>query len=179
MVWEITTDELLKKYTFGERNFAGAVVVRESGCGRNWIDLEGAVLRDINLRGADLSEADLRKADLTGADLFSACLIEARLEGAIIRNANLECANLYLCNLTNADLTDTDLNFINATQAIFCGAKLTPFSNATLIEADFRDATPALHDLICRGANFICDTIMFDGTIEKGPYFGDWKSISK
>jgi uncharacterized protein YjbI with pentapeptide repeats len=70
MVWEITTEELLKKYTSGKRNFAGAVVVRKSECGRNYIDLEGAVLRDINLRGADLSFADLRRADLSGADLF-------------------------------------------------------------------------------------------------------------
>jgi uncharacterized protein YjbI with pentapeptide repeats len=179
MVWEIATEDLLKRYTSGKRNFAGAVVVRESECGRNWIDLEGAVLRDINLRGADLSHADLRKADLTGADLFSASLMEARLDDAIIREANLECANLCWCNLTNADLTDTKLNYINAVGAIFRGAKLTPFSNAVLIEADFRGATPALHDLVCRGMNSIYNTILFDGTIEKGPYFTQQQFIYK
>ncbi|MEH2259259.1 hypothetical protein [Nostoc sp.] len=44
MAWEITTEELLKKYTSGKRNFAGAVVIRERGYGREFIDLEGAVL---------------------------------------------------------------------------------------------------------------------------------------
>lgn len=179
MAWEITTEELLKKYTSGKRNFAGAVVIRERGYGRNYIDLKGAVLRDINLRGADLSFADLRGADLSKADLFSASLIEARLEGAIIRDANLECVNLYQCNLTNADLTGTVLTYMNAVDAIFRGAQLTPFEHAILIGTDFRGATPALHDMICRGMNVIWDTIMFDGTIEHGPYFGEWKSISK
>ncbi|MEH2232015.1 MAG: pentapeptide repeat-containing protein [Nostoc sp.] len=179
MAWEITTEELLKKYTSGKRNFAGAVVVRERGYGRNYIDLEGAVLRNINLRGADLSFADLRGADLSEADLFSTSLIEARLDGAIIRDANLQCVNLRLCNLTNADLTGTALDYMNAIGAVFRGAKLTPFEHAVLIEADFRGATPALHDLICSGMNFIYKTIMFDGTRESGPYFGEWKSISK
>jgi uncharacterized protein YjbI with pentapeptide repeats len=110
---------------------------------------------------------------------FSASLIEARLEGAIIRDANLECVNLYGCNLTNADLTGTALNYMNAVDAIFRGAQLTPFGHAILIGADFRGATPALHDMICRGMNVIWDTVMFDGTIECGPYFGEWKSISK
>ncbi|WP_414624848.1 pentapeptide repeat-containing protein [Calothrix sp. CCY 0018] len=179
MVWEITTEELLKKYTSGKRNFAGAVVVRNKTSGRSYIDLEGAILRDINFRGADLSFADLRGADLSGADLFGASLIEARLDNAIIRDANLECVTLCGCNLTNADLTGTALDYMNATDAIFRGAKLTPFGHAVLTEADFRGATPALHDMICRGMNFIDKTIMFDGTIEFGPYFGEWKSISK
>jgi uncharacterized protein YjbI with pentapeptide repeats len=179
MAWEITTEELLKKYTSGKRNFAGAVVIRERGYGREFIDLEGTVLRNINLRGADLSFADLRGADLSEADLFSASLIEAQLEGAIIRDANLQCVNLRLCNLTNADLTGTQLTYMNAVDAIFRGAQLTPFEQAILIGADFRGATPALHDMICRGMNFICDTIMFDGTVERGPYFGEWKSIRK
>ena len=34
MVWEITTEELLKKYTSGNRNFAGAVVVRSKTSGQ-------------------------------------------------------------------------------------------------------------------------------------------------
>ncbi|MHC5826396.1 MAG: pentapeptide repeat-containing protein, partial [Nostoc sp.] len=132
MAWEITTEELLKRYTSGKRNFAGAVVIRERGYGREFIDLEGAVLRDINLRGADLSFADLRGADLSRADLFGASLIEARLDGAIIRDANLKSVNLRRCNLTNADLTGTILDYMNATAAVFRGAALTPFEQAVL-----------------------------------------------
>jgi len=179
MAWEITTEDLLKRYTSGKRNFAGAAVIRDSEVGRNFIDLEGAVLRDINLRGADLSFADLRGADLTGADLFGSSLIEARLDDAIIRDANLRCVNLSRCNLTNADLSETILDYINAIGTTFCGAMLTPFEHAVLIEANFRGATPALEDLICRGMNFIYKTVMFDGTLERGPYFGEWKPISK
>ncbi len=179
MAWEITTEELLKRYTSGKRNFAGAVVIREEECGRNYIDLEGAVLRDINLRGADLSFADLTGADLSGADLFGASFIEARLDNAIVRDANLECVNLCRCNLTNADLTGSNLTHMNAIDAVFRGAMLTPFEYAILIGADFRGATPPLEDMICRAMNVIWDTIMFDGTVQSGPYFGEWKSISK
>ncbi|MEH2247294.1 pentapeptide repeat-containing protein [Nostoc sp.] len=179
MAWEITTEELLKKYTSGKRNFAGAVVIRERGYGRNYIDLKGAVLRDINLRGADLSFADLRGADLSKADLFSASLIEARLDNAIIRDANLECVNLCGCNLTNADLTGSILYYINAIGAVFRGAILTPFEHAVLIKADFRGAGPARCNWICSGMNVIWDTIMFDGTVLHGAYFGNCDSISK
>ena len=63
MAWEITTEELLKKYTSGKRNFAGAVVIRERGYDRQFIDLEGAVLRGINLRGCDSSFADLKGSE--------------------------------------------------------------------------------------------------------------------
>ncbi|WP_414528419.1 pentapeptide repeat-containing protein [Nodularia chucula] len=179
MVWEITTEELLKRYTSGKRNFAGAVVVRKSECGRNYIDLEGAVLRDINLRGADLSFADLRLADLSGADLFGASLIEARLDGAIIRDANLQCVNLCGCNLTGADLVGISWHHANAIDAIFRRARFSGGGeNNVFICADFRDASIA-HDAICRAMNVIWDTIMPDGTIQNGPYFGEWKSISK
>ena len=51
--------------------------------------------------------------------------------------------------------------------------------SAILIGADFRGATPPLEDMICRAMNVIWDTIMFDGTVQSGPYFGEWKSISK
>jgi uncharacterized protein YjbI with pentapeptide repeats len=116
---------------------------------------------------------------MVGKNIYGASLIEARLDDAIIRDANLKCVNLRCANLTNADLTGTALDYMNATAAIFRGAKLTPFEKAILIEADFQGATPALHDLICSGMNFIYQTIMFDGTVQSGPYFGEWKSISK
>jgi uncharacterized protein YjbI with pentapeptide repeats len=179
MAWEITTEELLKKYTSGKRNFAGAVVIREKGYGREFIDLEGADLRDINLRGADLSFANLSGANLTGADLFAASLREARLDGAIIRNANLECVNLFRSYLIGADLIGSNLYHANAIGAIFREARfLYGGEHNIFICADFRGASIA-HDAICRGMNVIWDTIMPDGSIERGPYFGEWKSITK
>lgn len=179
MAWEITTEDLLKRYTSGKRNFAGAAVIRDSEVGRNFIDLEGAVLRDINLRGADLSFANLRGSDLTGADLFGAFLTEACLDSAIIRDANLEGVNLSRCDLTNADLTGSLIYCANAILAKFCGAKLTRFGDVILIKANFRGATPALDHWICRGTNVVWNTILPDGTLVKGPYFGNWEWMRK
>ncbi len=179
MVWEITTEELLKKYTSGKRNFAGAEVIREKGCGRSYIDLEGAILRDVNFRGADLSFADLRGADLSRTDLFGASLVEARLDGAIIRDANLECVNLFRCYLIGADLVGSHLYQASAIGAIFRKAKfLYGGEHNVFIRADFRDASIA-HDAICRAMNVIWDTIMPDGSVQSDPYFGEWKSIRK
>ena len=71
------------------------------------------------------------------------------------------------------------MTHMNAVDAVFRGAMLTPFEYAILIGADFRGATPPLEDMICRAMNVIWDTIMFDGTVQSGPYFGEWKSIRK
>jgi uncharacterized protein YjbI with pentapeptide repeats len=178
-VWEITTEDLLKKYTSGKRNFAGAVVIREKGVGRLGIDLEGAILRDINLRGADLSYADLRKADLTGADLFGACFTEACLENAIIREANLEGVNLTYCNLRGADLTGSYLVNAYAFCANFRGAIMTPPEGCIFKEADFTGITPPYYDMIDRALNFLFRTTMPDGTFIEGPELGEWKPITK
>jgi uncharacterized protein YjbI with pentapeptide repeats len=179
VAWEITTDELLKKYTSGKRNFARAVVIREKGYGRQFIDLEGAILRDINLRGADLSFAELRGADLSGADLFSASLIEAQLDGAIVRDANLNCVNLCRCNLTNADLTGSSLHYVNAIDANFRGARILHGGEHNVFIGTNFQGTSIPQDGICRAMNVIWDTVMPDGTIQRGPYFGEWKSIRK
>lgn len=179
MAWEITTEELLKKYTSGKRNFAGAIVIRERGYDRQFIDLECAVLRDINLRGADLSRADLSGADLSGADLFSASLIEARLDGAMIKDANLDCVNLCRCTLTNADLTGSSLHYVNAIDANFRGAKIFFGGEHNVFIGTNFQGTSIPHDGICRAMNVIWDTVMPDGTIQRGPYFGEWKTIRK
>lgn len=60
----ITAEELLQRYANGERDFPGIELIQSEGVPQDCsIDLEGAILRDINLRGAYL-----RQADLTGAD---------------------------------------------------------------------------------------------------------------
>lgn len=121
----------------------------------------------------------MRGADLSGADLFGASLREARLDGAIIRDANLECVNLFRCYLIGADLVGSNLYHANAIGAIFREARfLYGGEHNVFICADFRGASIA-HDAICRAMNVIWDTTMPDGTIERGPYFGEWKSIRK
>ena len=76
--------------------------------------MDGAILRDINLRGADLS-----RADLTGADLFGAYLEMAVLDGAIIKDANLRGANLRWCRLDRVNFDGSELTHINAACATF------------------------------------------------------------
>jgi uncharacterized protein YjbI with pentapeptide repeats len=162
MAWEITTTELLEQYAVGERNFAGIELLPPPGTSnapRDGIDLEGAILRDINLRGADL----------TGADLFGAYLEMAVLEGAIINDANLRGANLRWCRLDNANLTGTELIHVNAASAIFRGAYIPYISYSILAQADFKGADASDINIRSRG-NFIWETILPDGTIEQGAY---------
>ena len=174
MVWKITAEELLVRYKAGERNFAGIELIQSEGVpSDSSIDLEGAILRDINLRGAYLRQANLTGADLTGADLFGAFLELARLKRAIVRDANLYSANLSWCNLTQADLRGTDLAYMNAHRATFCGANIDGFEFAILIKTNFRDARIA-PNIIWSYGNFIYNTTMPDGTVKDGPFFGEF-----
>ena len=174
MVWKITAEELLARYADGKRNFAGVELIQSAEEPEdNMIDLQGAILPDINLRGAYLRQADLTGADLTGADLFGAFLELARLKCAIVRDANLYSANLSWCNLTQADLRGTNLGHMNATSATFCGANISSFEFTILIKTNFRDAEIA-PNIIWSYGNFVYDTTMPDGTVKNGPFFGEF-----
>jgi len=174
MLWEITAEELLARYADGERNFAGIELIQSEGVPLDSsIDLEGAILRDINLRGAYLRQANLCRADLTGADLFGVSLESAWLKRAIVRDANLYSANLSSCNLTEADLGGTNLAQMNASSAVFCGANISSFEFAILIKTNFRDAYIA-PNIIWSYGNFVYQTTMPDGTIKSGPFFGEF-----
>jgi uncharacterized protein YjbI with pentapeptide repeats len=173
MAWEITTTELLERYAVGERNFAEIELLPPPGVSnapRGGIDLEGAILRDINLRGADLSYAELTGADLTGADLLGTDLEWARLDNAIIRDANLRGTNLSYCCLDGADLTGTELVKVNATQATFRRAYVECISGSILAHANFQDAHTSEMG-ICRAFNLIWETTLPDGTIKRGAFW--------
>ena len=164
MACQFTAEELLALYADGERDFAGIELIQSEGVPNEAsIDLEGAILREINLRGADL----------TRADLFGACLEDAWLDYAIIRDANLCSANLSNCSLTKADLTGTKLRSINAISANFSGALITHINYAVLAQANFQDTSIGARHL-CRFFNLIWHTTLPDGTIEGGPYW-KWK----
>jgi uncharacterized protein YjbI with pentapeptide repeats len=172
MAWEITTTELLERYAIGERNFAGIELLPPPGVSndaRSGIDLDGAILRDINLRGADLSHASFTGADLTGADLFGAYLEWARLEGAIIKDANLRGANLRWSRLDRVNFDGTELVHVNAASAIFRGAYVPYISYSILAQADFKGADASDINIRSMG-NFIWKTILPDGTTEQGAY---------
>lgn len=71
--------------------------------------MEGARLREANLRGADLTEINMSGADLTGAMLRAAEMNQTNLEGANLEGANLMLANLRRANLRGANLKTTIL----------------------------------------------------------------------
>jgi len=182
MVWEITADELLERYADGERNFAGIKLAhyglygfRRSKHGRK-LDLDGVVLRDINLRGADLRNVYLIGADLTGADLGGIFLESCCLTGAIIRDANLFAANVTRSSFDKADLRGTNLDYINASSGHFWEVQMGTLEHAILAEADFTGAHIDI-GLICRGMNLLLNTTMPDGMIVLGPQWGNGRDL--
>jgi hypothetical protein len=112
------------------------------------ISLEGADLREVDLRRANLEGADLRGADLRQAYLRYADLGGADLRGAYLRWADLRGAYLKWADLSGADLSGADLSGANLRGADLRGAELrgAELRRANLRDVDFKGA-----DL--RGAN--------------------------
>jgi uncharacterized protein YjbI with pentapeptide repeats len=177
MVWEITADELLERYADGERNFAGIKLVHYGLYGfrrskHSGLDLDGVVLRDINLRGADLRNVYLIGADLTGSDLGGICLESCCLGGAIIRNANLRAACLDWSAFDNADLRGSNLDHMNASCANFPGVQIGAFEYAVLARTYLKDAHTD-DGMICRGSNLLWRTTLPSGIVVEGPQWGN------
>jgi uncharacterized protein YjbI with pentapeptide repeats len=112
----MNTEELLRRYAAGERDFSGIDLRSDSYTGRP--NLKNVDLRDIILRGADLLSVELSGANLSGANLFGASLIQAILIKADLRNAILTGANLTGAILSEADLRQANLEDTNLTRAI-------------------------------------------------------------
>jgi uncharacterized protein YjbI with pentapeptide repeats len=122
-------------------------------------NLEGRVLKGIQLGSADLREAflleaDLEDADLKDAQLGSACLNTADLMKVNLAGADLNFANLVGANLSDAELVGANLEFanldgINLTRAHLSGVNFTSASlkGANLTRADLRNAHLADNDL--------------------------------
>ncbi|MCL1475985.1 pentapeptide repeat-containing protein [Argonema antarcticum] len=138
----LSTDELLRRYAAGERNFANAnlryaVLCEEnlSQCNLTYVKLNFANLSRANLSGADLTSADLSDACLNGANLsqaslYTTLLMRANLSGANLRGANLFKASLngaclHRADLTGANLRNADLRGAILDQATLSGANLT------------------------------------------------------
>lgn len=178
MVWKITPEELLERYADGERNFAGIELVysgwpsSSSKYSSPGIDLDGVFLRDINLRGAYFPQVYLTGVDLTGADLGGIFMRGCNLVEGIIRDANLRAANLEESGFFDADLRGTNLDYMNASGAGFRGVQIGSFERAILADANFEGAHIS-SGLICRGMNLIWNTTMPDGTVIRGPQWGN------
>ena len=97
-------------------------------------DLEGAILKELDLRRARLNGANLARADLFGSDL----------SGASLNGANLRQIRGAQINLSGADLRGTDLSNSFLVKANLNGASL---NGATLREARFKATTLDRSDL--------------------------------
>lgn len=108
---KMSPEQLLEKYASGELDFA-RVNLRNSmisGSNLSLINLRGAELNGSVLKDVDLARANLSMADLSGANLSGADLSGANLVWADLHNANLAGADLTGANLTGADLTGANL----------------------------------------------------------------------
>ncbi|ELR98349.1 pentapeptide repeat-containing protein [Gloeocapsa sp. PCC 73106] len=94
------TQELLKRYALGDRNFQN---INLSGA-----NLQGIYLTDANLIGADLSYANLSNAQLDRVKLIAADLTQANLTGASLKKAKLMGAKLERTNFTDANLDNAE-----------------------------------------------------------------------
>lgn len=83
-----------------------------------------AVKQGVSLEGADLRNADLRYIDLIGANLCNANMLRADLRNvslcrADLRNADLQHVNLCFADLNGAKLEGANLDFSCIT--LWCG----------------------------------------------------------
>ncbi|AFY59116.1 putative low-complexity protein [Rivularia sp. PCC 7116] len=133
-----TTDELLRRYSIGDRYFYNANLRCAQLCSLN--------LTDINLSYAKLNFADLRQTNLSQADLISADMTQANLSDCNLSQSTLLRANLQNANLSGANLKGANLNYacldnVNLSEADLRGAKLsyTDLKSANLDGAIFDD----------------------------------------
>lgn len=157
----IKSQELLKRYAAGDRNFAG-IRFREMS------------LREVDLREIDLSWSEFIGVDLSGTNLSHANLIGVKLLCVNLSKANLSYANLRWADLTGADCIGTDFSNANLSDAIltavkFDGADLYRTAiggDAILIVTDFRGAKnfPPIGQ-----GTLVCKAFWDDGSFFKGP----------
>jgi uncharacterized protein YjbI with pentapeptide repeats len=133
----LSTDELLRRYAAGDRNFANAnlrcAVLCEQNLSQcnlsyvklNFANLSGINLSEVDLTSADLSDASMSGANLSQASLYRTLLIRANLSQANLRGANLFKASLNDANLYQADLTEANLSFADLRGAILDEAALS------------------------------------------------------
>jgi uncharacterized protein YjbI with pentapeptide repeats len=138
----LTTDELLRRYAIGDRNFANANLRCALLCEQNlsqsnltyvklaFANLSGANLSGADLTAADLSDTNLSRANLSYTSMYRTNLIRANLNEVNLKGANLSKASLRDACLRQADLRGTNLSFADLRgadldEACLSGANLT------------------------------------------------------
>ena len=103
---KITVEELLERYTAGERNFEKIIL--------EYADLSGVELRNINFGGAIFSYVNLNSIHLRQCDLRTQ-FIYCNFINAVIENYDLERARFYDCDLRGASSKICNLTSIHFT----------------------------------------------------------------
>ena len=141
-----------------------------------FINLQGSCLNGANVEGAWLREADLKRVSLQHAKLYNAdmgesFLMDANLNRADLREAHLDEAKLWNANLYEARLSDAHLRGTDLLGAHLLGAKL---ERATLICANLHRARLQGADLTCAklyGANLqgaqLQATVLIDTALQE------------
>ena len=125
MSLKLTAQELLDRYSAGERDFAGVDL--------HGVDLSKAVLRGINLDRADLSEVNFTGADLSGdygrsQSFFfkeTAILDPGQYSSTGLGNASGGCSCIRYAVLTNANFRDADLSHVDFSHSDLSFANFT------------------------------------------------------
>lgn len=78
-------------------------------------NLQGANLKDADLRGVNLASANLKNANLSGAKMLAVNLQGANLQGADLSNADMLVVDLRDANLKGAKVTG-----VNPSSLRFC-----------------------------------------------------------
>lgn len=128
------SEELLKQYAEGERNFTGIILCEAnfSRANLNQVNFSQAVLNLTNFSDANLSEANLSGAKLNVARLTGINLAHAKLNGTTLNVTNLIQANLTYAELIEAKLIRAELIRADLSHANLKGSNLR--------EADLREA---------------------------------------
>jgi uncharacterized protein YjbI with pentapeptide repeats len=159
------TEELLRRYAAGERDFAG-IMLSHTGCK----SISGADLRQINLRGAILSHIRIDNTDLRGADLRGTQMVRSRLTQVDLSEADLRFASLTHMKWLDVNLTYASLQQANLIRT-YLRADLfyTNLEGTILTNTSLRGSTNIrpfrVHDAL------IWNLEMPDGTIDVGPRF--------
>lgn len=121
----------------------------------NSINLEGALLSDLDMRELNLSKSNLKTADLRNVEFINTNLEQANLIGANVKNTNFQGANIDGAVLFKAqNLTCTQLKFAKNWQNSYrdvelkCGAPLPLLEGNTVNLAKYYKQI--LYDKVCR-----------------------------
>ncbi|OLP15514.1 hypothetical protein BST81_25770 [Leptolyngbya sp. 'hensonii'] len=125
-----TSDELVRAYREGHRNFSGQCLKAFNLPRAHLVkaNLSQCKLQEVNLHAANLMNADVSRSDLVRADLSGANLNQiygnyanfagANLAKAQLKHAHLSNTNLKGANLCGADLTGAKIDAIQLSQAV-------------------------------------------------------------